>query len=377
MKKYLLTPGPSYVPYRIREELAKEIIHHRTQEFREILKEVSQSLKKVFCTENPVITFASSGTGAMEAAVANFFSLKDKVIVVNGGKFGERWKEITQGYGLEVVEYKIEWGSFPSVEYLDNLLKKEKDIKALFTTLCETSTGTVYNIEEIAKLVKDKSTLLIVDAVSGLGQDKLLTDEWGVDVVVSSSQKGLMLPPGLSFISISPKAQEAMKKAKLPCYYFNLAKALKSYKNDDTPFTSSISLIVALRKSLEIINEEGIANRWKRFSLLSSATREAAKSLGLSLFSKRPSNSVTAISSPQGISSSEVVNLLRKKYKVSIAGGQAEFKEKIFRIAHMGAIDKDDLLVCFSFLEKALKELGYKRFEEGISLKKLQEILDV
>ena len=377
MKNYLLTPGPSYVPYWIREELAKEVIHHRTQEFREILKEVNQSLKKICCTQNPVIIFASSGTGAMEAAVTNFFSLKDKIIVINGGKFGERWKEIAQSYGLEVIEYKIEWGDFPSPEHLDNLLKKEKGIKAIFTTLCETSTGTVYNIEEIARLVKDKDTLLIVDAVSGLGQDKLLTDEWGVDVVVSSSQKGLMLPPGLSFISISPKAQEAMKKANLPCYYFNLAKALKSYNNDDTPFTPSVSLIVALRKSLGVINREGITNRWKRFSLLSSATREAAKSLGLSLFSRRPSNSVTAIRSPQGISSSQLVNLLRKKYKVSIAGGQSEFKNKIFRIAHMGAIDKDDLLVCFSFLEKALRELGYKEFDEGISLKKIQEVLDV
>ncbi len=377
MKKYLLTPGPTYVPSSIREILAKEIIHHRTQEFRDILKEVHQNLKKIFCTENPVIIFTSSGTGAMEAAVSNFLSYKDKVIVINGGKFGQRWREITQSYKLDVVEYKLNWGEAPSLDVLDELLKKNKDIKAIFTTLCETSTGTVYNIKEIASLVKNKDILLIVDAISGLGQDELLTDEWGVDVVVGASQKGLMLPPGLSFISISSKAEKFMNNSDLPRYYFDLKKALKSYFNNDTPFTPSVSLIIALKTALEMIIREGVEQRWKKFSLLASATRKAALSLGLTLFSKRPSNSVTAINVPSDIKAGDLVKLLRKKYKISIAQGQAEFKDKIFRIAHMGAIDRDDLIICFSFLEKSLEELGYKNFEKGISSKIIQETLNV
>ncbi len=377
MRKYLLTPGPTYIPSLIREVLAKEIIHHRTQEFRDILKEVHQNLKKIFCTENPVIIFTSSGTGAMEAAVSNFLSYKGKVIVINGGKFGQRWKEIAQSYKLEIVEYKFNWGEVPSLEVLDELLKKNKDVKAIFTTLCETSTGTVYDIKEIASLVKDKDILLVVDAISGLGQDELLTDEWGVDVVVGASQKGLMLPPGLSFISVSPKAERFMNSSDLPKYYFDLKKALKSYFNNDTPFTPSVSLIIALKIALEMMMKEGIKQRWKKFSFLASATRNAALSLGLTLFSKRPSNSVTAINVPSGIKAGDLVKLLRKKYKISIAQGQAEFKDRIFRIAHMGAIDRDDLTVCFSFLEKSLEELGYKNFEKGISSKIIQETPDV
>jgi len=377
MKKYLLTPGPTYVPSSIREALAKEIIHHRTQEFRDILEEVYQNLKKIFCTENPVIIFTSSGTGAMEAAVSNFLSYKDKVIVINGGKFGQRWREIAQSYKLDVVEYKLNWGDAPSLDVLEEFLRKNKDIKAIFTTLCETSTGTVYNIKEIASLIKDKDILLIVDAISGLGQDELLTDEWRVDVVVGASQKGLMLPPGLSFISISSKAEKFMNSSDLPKYYFDLKKALKSYFNNDTPFTPSVSLIIALKVALEMIIKEGVEQRWKKFSLLASATRNAALSLGLTLFSKRPSNSVTAINAPSDIKTGDLVRLLRKKYKISIAQGQAEFKDKIFRIAHMGAIDRDDLIICFSFLEKSLEELGYKNFEKGVSSKIIQETLDV
>lgn len=377
MRKYLLTPGPTYIPSLIRETLAKEIIHHRTQEFRDILKEVHQNLKKIFCTENPVIILTSSGTGAMEAAITNFLSYEDKIIVINGGKFGQRWKEIAQSYKLNVVEYKLNWGEAPSLDVLDGFLKKNKDIKAIFTTLCETSTGTVYNIKEIASLLKDKDILLVVDAISGLGQDELLTDEWGVDVVVGASQKGLMLPPGLSFISISSKAEKFMDKSDLPKYYFDLKKALKSYQNHDTPFTPSVSLVVALKVALEIIIKEGIRERWRKFSLLALATQKAALSLGLTLFSKRPSNSVTAINTPSDIKAGDLVKLLREKYKVSIARGQAEFKDKIFRIAHMGAVDRDDLIVCFSSLEKGLEELGYRNFEKGISLRVIQEVSNV
>ena len=234
-RRYLMTPGPSPVPSSVREALGKEIMHHRTDEFIEILKEINEGLKYVFCTKNPVITFSSSGTGAMEAAVTNFFSAKDKVLVLIGGKFSERWAEIAKAYGLDVVEAKIEWGKSPTAEDVKKALDSHKDIKGVFTTLCETSTATVFDIKGIAAVTKDKNVLLIVDAISGLGQDALPTDEWGVDIVVSGSQKGFMLPPGLAFISISEKAKGFLKTSTLPKYYFNLNKALKSYEKNDTP----------------------------------------------------------------------------------------------------------------------------------------------
>jgi len=372
--KLLLTPGPSPVPKFIREVMSRQIIHHRTDEFREVLATVIQSLKEIFLTENPVLILASSGTGAMEAAVSNFFSSQDKVIVVEGGKFGQRWKEIATRYGLDVISYSIDWGNAPDPNYLRQLLESDSSIKGILTTLCETSTGTVYDIESIGNLTRDREVILVVDAISGLGQDKLLTDKWGVDVVVAGSQKGLMLPPGLSFISISKKAEEFLQRSNLPKYYFDLKLALKSYQKNDTPFTPAVSLILGLEASLNFIRKEGIYNRWEKFSKLAKATQEALKAMGLKLFSFRPSNSVTAIWAPPSIKSSQLVSKLRKEYGISIAGGQAEFKDKIFRIAHMGAIEEGDLVIGFYFLERALKELGYN-LKLGSSIVKLEEVL--
>lgn len=372
-RKFLMTPGPSPVPYFVRESLAKEIIHHRTDEFQEVLKEVHEGLKRIFCTENPVLIFSSSGTGAMEAAVCNLFSPGDKVVAVCGGKFGERWAEIAKSFSLDVIEMNIEWGTSPSPVVLSKILDENKDIKGVLTTHCETSTATVYDIQAISDVLKEKNALLIIDAISGLGQDVLPADAWGVDVVVSGSQKGFMLPPGLSFISLSKKAQEAVKNSNSPRYYFDLNKALKSYEKNDTPFTPAVSLIVALKEAVEAINKEGIRVRWERFKRMAQAAQEAAKAMDLKIFSKRPSSSVTAICTPQEIKSTEIVKILRKKYGLSIAGGQAEVKDKIFRIAHMGWINEQDLIACFSLLEKVLRELGYK-FKIGSSLSRLEEV---
>lgn len=372
-RKYLMTPGPSPVPLFVRDALSKEMLHHRTDEFRQILKYVSEGLGYVFCTKNPVLTLASSGTGAMEAAVSNLFSYRDKVITISGGKFGERWSEIAKALGLEVVEMKIEWGLAPSCEEIKKILDDNKDAKGILTTLCETSTASVYDIEAIGKLTREREILLVVDAISGLGQDKLLTDKWGVDAAVGGSQKGFMLTPGLGFITLSKKAQSAVEDSKLAKYYFDLKKALKSYNKSDTPFTPSVSLIVALKDVLEHIKKEGIENRWVRFGKMAVATREAARALGLKLFSSNPSASVTAIVSPTGIKSSDIVKTLRESYGLSIAGGQAEVKDKIFRIAHMGWINEQDLIMCFSFLEQVLKKFGYK-FKSGESISRLQEV---
>lgn len=373
-RKLLMTPGPSPVPSFVRESLSREIIHHRTSEFREILEEVNKGLKSIFCTENSVLLFAASGTGAMEAAVSNLFSSQDKVVAICGGKFGERWAEISKAFGLEVIEMEIEWGKAPSPEELEKILDNNSDIKGVLTTLCETSTGTVYDLEAIGKVTKEKGVLLVVDAISGLGQDKLFPDAWGVDVVVSGSQKGFMLPPGLAFLSLNDKAKELIKTSNLPKYYFDLKKALKSYEKNDTPFTPAVSLIVGLKDAIAAINKEGLEVRFKRFEKMAYATQQAAKALGLEIFSQRPSASVTAIEAPPGIKSSEIVEILRREYGLSIAGGQDRVKDKIFRIAHMGWINEQDLITCFSLLEKALKDLGYS-FKLGVSVARLQEVV--
>lgn len=372
-RKFLMTPGPSPVPSFIRESLSREMMHHRTSEFQEILKDVHKGLKKIFCTEHPVLILASSGTGAMEAAVANLFSRGNKVISTCGGKFGERWTNIAKSFSLEVIEMNVQWGTSPSAKELSAILEKDGSIKGVLTTLCETSTATVFDIKELAKVTKQKGVLLIVDAISGLGQDKLLSDEWGVDVVVGSSQKGLMLPPGLSFISLNGKAQEAVKSSNLPKFYFDLKKALKSYEENDTPFTPAVSLIVALKDAVDAINIEGVETRWSKFEKMAKAAQEGLRALGLEIYSKNPSASVTAAFSPQGVKSSELVKKLRKDYGLSIAGGQGDLKDKIFRIAHMGWINEQDLIMCFSLLEKAFKDLGYK-FKVGVSLSRLEEV---
>ncbi|MBD3246537.1 MAG: aminotransferase class V-fold PLP-dependent enzyme [Candidatus Omnitrophica bacterium] len=373
-RKYLMTPGPSPVPAFVRESLSREIMHHRTDEFREILQHAHEGLKYVFCTKNPVLIFSSSGTGAMEATVSSLFSPGDKVISIAGGKFGQRWTELAKAYQLDVVEMTIDWGNAPDPERLKSLLEQHAAVKGVLTTLCETSTGTVYDVEALAKTARKAGALIVVDAVSGLGQDKLPTDEWGVDAVVSGSQKGLMLPPGLAFVSVNANAQTAMKNAQCSRYYLNLQKALASYAKSDTPFTPAVSLVVGLKEALRTMQEERMESRWVRFETMAAATRKAAQALGLKLFSSRPSASLTAIRAPEGIKSTDIVRTLRKNYGISIAAGQGDVKEKIFRIAHMGWINEQDLMMTFSLLEKVLRSLGHT-FENGVSLACLQEVL--
>jgi len=373
--KYLMTPGPSQVPSFIREALGREMIHHRTPEFREFLKASCEGLKDVFCTKNPVLVLTSSGTGAMEVAVTNLTAKGDKIVVLRGGKFSERWAEIAKAWGIETINMDTEWGTSPSPEKLDELLTANKGVKIVFTTLCETSTATVFDIKSLAAVTKKHGVMIAVDAISGLGQDKLLTDEWGVDVVVSGSQKGLMLPPGLAFISLNEKAQAAAMAANHPTFYFSLKKALKNYEKSDTAFTPAASIVIALKDALEAIKVDGVAARFDRFEKMAHATREAGKALGLTVYSKRPSASVTAFNAPEGIKASDIVKKLRNEYGISIAAGQGEeLKDKILRVAHMGWVNEQDLIACFSLLEKALKDMGMK-VKIGASVARLQEVV--
>ncbi|MEI6831591.1 MAG: alanine--glyoxylate aminotransferase family protein [Candidatus Omnitrophota bacterium] len=373
-KNYLLTPGPTPLPPEICEAMARPIIHHRTPQFQEILKEVSVGLKYVYQTTNDVFIISSSGTGAMEAAVINLLSSGETALVVQGGKFGERWTEIAKAYGINTEIINVEWGKAVNSDEIAKRLKANPGIKAVFTTLCETSTGVDNDIEKIAGVVKETSAVLVVDAISGLGAVDLKTDAWGVDVVVSGSQKGLMLPPGLGFISVSPRAWKLVEASKSSRYYLDLRKAKKAIDKNDTPFTSSITLIIALNESLKMIRSDGLENIFAEHKKMADAVRASAKALGLELFAPTAaSNAVTAVKVPAGIDGEKLVKTMRDTYGVTIAGGQDELKGKVFRIAHMGFIGEFDIITGLSCLEKVLAQMGYK-FTLGVGIKAAEEV---
>jgi len=374
-KSYLLTPGPTPIPPQVSEAESKPIIHHRTPQFQAVLKEVNEGLKYVFQTTNDVFILVSSGTGAMEAAVINLLSPGDTAITVQGGKFGERWTEICQSHGINTEIIDVEWGKAVSADEIKLRIKNAKaKIKAVFTTLCETSTGVVNDIEAIGEALNDTDAVLVVDAISGLGAIDLKTDAWFVDAVVSGSQKGLMLPPGLGFISVSPKAWKLVESSKCPKYYLDLKAAKKALAQTDTPFTPAITLIIALAESLKMIKQDGLENVFLRHKKMADATRAAIKALGLELFAPQAcSDVVTAVKVPQGIDGEKLVKTMRDTYGVTIAGGQSELKGKVFRIAHMGYIEEFDIIVCLACLEKVLYQMGYK-FKIGQGLAAAEEV---
>lgn len=373
-KSYLLTPGPTPLPPQVCQAMARPIIHHRTPQFQAVLKEATEGLKYVYQTKGDVFILASSGTGVMEAGVVNLLSGGDTAITIQGGKFGERWTEICKSYGINLEIIDVEWGKAVQPREIEKRLKANPKIKAVFTTLCETSTGVVNDIAAIGKAVKDTNAVLVVDAISGLGAIDLQTDAWFCDVVVSGSQKGLMLPPGLGFISVSQKAWKLIESSKCPRYYFDLKAAGKAWESTDTPFTPAITLIIALCESLKMIKQDGLENVFLRHKKMAGATRAAVKALGLELFAPTcASDVVTAIKVPQGIDGEKLVKTMRDTYGVTIAGGQAELKGKVFRIAHMGFIEEFDIIACIACLEKVLHQMGYK-FELGGGVKAAEEV---
>ncbi|MBU0533331.1 MAG: alanine--glyoxylate aminotransferase family protein [Candidatus Omnitrophica bacterium] len=373
-KKYLLTPGPTPLPPEVMSALAKPIIHHRTAEYSALFVEVNNGLKSLFQTAEDVFTFASSGTGAMEASVVNLLSPKDKVIMVEAGKFGERWLELGNTYGLDVIPVHVQWGKAVESSLIEKLLKENPDAKAVFVTLCETSTGVKTDIKTIAAITAKTNAVLVVDAISGLGAMELKTDEWGVDVVVSGSQKGMMLPPGLAFISLSKKAQKMLETSTLPKYYLNLKAYKKALDKSDTPYTPAISLTVALTEALKLINDEGLENVLKRHAVMAEATRQAVKALGLEVFASSPADAVTSVKLPEGMDGSKLYKTMKDELGVQAAGGQGDLKGKILRIAHLGYMDASDVILGISALEVALGKIGYP-VKMGEGVKAAQKVL--
>ncbi len=356
-KQYLLTPGPAPIPEKIMKAMAKPIIHHRTPQYKDVVKTVNRDLKKIFKTKNNVLTLTSSGTGAMEASVINALSPGDTAIVVRGGKFGERFAEICSAYGVKVVAVDIEWGARPEPDMVEKVLRETPEAKAVFVQLCETSTATVYAVKDIGDIVKKTGAILITDAISGLGADEFKMDEWNVDIALGGSQKAFMIPPGLSFVALSDKARDLIKKSKLPRYYYDLGRYEKLVEKGDSPWTPAITLVIGLGEALSMIMDEGgIDNFIARHGRDAEFVRKSVVGMGLSLFSGFPSNAVTAVRVPDGIDATVLISALKEK-GVTFAPGQAHTKGKILRIAHMGAITRKDLEFALGKLKETLEEL--------------------
>lgn len=358
LKKRLLTPGPTEVPPDTLAEMAKPVFHHRTKEYQELFKQVTEGLQYVFQTKHDVITLCSSGTGAMEAAVINALAPGEKALAVVGGKFGERWAELCKVNGCEVIEMNIEWGYAPQPAQIEAELRKDPKISAVFITLCETSTGAATDVESIGNVVKNYDALLVVDGISGVGALPMKTDDWHVDMLVVGSQKALMMPPGLAFITVSPKAWAKIAKTPARAYYFSLTKAKKALEDFDTPYTPAVTLVRGLKTSLDMIRAEGIENIWRRHAIMAEAARAAVKAMGLEGFAAAPSDAVTTVKIPPGIDGNAVPKRIAADHGVTIMGGQEKLKGKIVRIAHMGYMDKFDILTAIAALEMTLKRLG-------------------
>lgn len=368
-KLMLMIPGPTPVPEQVLLALAKHPMGHRSGEFSKIMADCTAALKWLHQTENDVLILTASGTGAMEAGIINFLSPGDRVLVGSNGKFGERWGELSQAFGLNVDTVTAEWGKPLDPEQFREKLEADtqKQIKAVIVTHSETSTGVINDLETINRHVKAHGeALIIVDTVTSLGAVSVPVDEWGLDVVASGSQKGYMIPPGLGFVAVSPRAWEAYKTAKLPRFYLDLGKYRKDAAKNTTPFTPPVNLIVGLQAALGMMQKEGLENIFKRHQRLMTATREAVKAMGLPLFAPdaAAAPAITAVA-PTSVDSEQIRSVMKKHFDIVLAGGQDHLKGKIFRIGHLGFVCDRDILTAIASLEATLRELGQDSFTPG------------
>jgi serine---pyruvate transaminase len=368
-KRFLITPGPTPVPPEVLLAGAEPIVHHRAPRFVEIFNECVEGMKYVYQTQNDVIVFASSGTGAMESAVVNLVSAGDKVIVASVGNFGERWVKLNKKWGADVVALEFEWGTKADPAAIERALDQNPDAKAVFCQFSETSTGVVNDIKAIGEIVAATPSVLVVDAISGLGATDLPTDAWKVDVCVAGSQKALMIPPGLAMVAVGEKAWKLVEACANPRFYFDWVSARSKAADGQTPFTPAVSLFVMLNKAIEMIREEGLQNVFQRHRVLGAGCKAGVKALGLELFGPDDpeANSVTAVKVPDGVDGGKIGKLARDKYGVWLAGGQGALKGKIFRFGHCGYFGASDILVGLGVVEMVLAELGYDvKFGAGV-----------
>ncbi len=375
MKKRLFTPGPTPVPESVMLRMAEPIIHHRNPEFQEILTRVNLDLQYVFQTKQPVLTLTCSGTGGVEATFVSLFSQGETVIVVNNGKFGERWVKMPQAFGLNVVEVKIPWGKAIQPDQMLDILKKTPTAKAVYLVHSETSTGTSTDVKTMSSIIRENSNALVcVDGITAVGAHEMRFDDWGIDVCVTGSQKGLMIPPGLAFVALSQRAIKSIESAKLPRFYFDLRKALKSYEKNDTPWTPAVSLVIGVDAALQMIKSEGIEHVWARHKRLAAALRAGMEAMGMKLFSESPSNAVTPVWVPEAVEWKSFNKTLKIDNGITIAGGQDDYTGKIFRVSHLGYYDDLDMITVVAAIERTLMKQGFA-FTAGTGLAATHKVL--
>jgi aspartate aminotransferase-like enzyme len=376
-KRYLFTPGPTPVPPQVLEAMSRPIIHHRSSDFRSILMSCLERLKSVYRTDGDVLMYTGSGTAGMESSVANLCSPGDRAVVVSAGHFGERWEEMARAFGAEVDEIRYDWGESPVPEDLAARLRELGGAKMVFLTHSETSTGVVADVQGLAGVAKEAGAFVVVDAVSSLGAVPLETDAWGLDAVISGSQKALMTPPGVATVSVSTGALQAAAGRGGPRYYFDWERTRDAQERFDPSFTPAVSIVVGLDVALGLLLHEGLEQAFERHARLGRACREGVKAMGLELFSPDDDRSavVTAIHSPDGIDSGELVQTLRDRLGIVLAPGQGPLKGRIFRIGHIGYYDIFDITTALAGVELILAEQGAD-IERGAAVTRAMEAFE-
>ena len=363
-RQNLRIPGPTPIPQEVEEALSQPMINHRGPIFKELIYSATERLKSVFMTQNDLYILTASGTGALEASVVNTLSPGDPVLAVSVGSFGDRFAGIAQAYGAQVIKLDFEWGTAADPQEIRAALQKNPAIKAVLVTHNETSTGVTNALEAISKVVKDEfDKLLLVDAISSLGCLPLPVDEWRCDMVATSSQKGFMVPPGLAFISVSPRAWEAYKQARMPRFYFDLPTAQRYLERGQTPWTPNLTIFYALDVALDRLLVEGMENVFQRHARIARMVREGVKALGLSLLvkdEKAAADTVTAVKVPEGVDGKELVAMMRTEHDIVLGGGQGKLEGKIFRIGHMGYVKEEEIRQVLEALKRALPRLGFQ-----------------
>ena len=373
MKKIrLLTPGPTPVPERLSLRMARPIVHHRSPEFEAVFGRVREGLGWLFQTKQDVLVFAASGTGAMEAAFVNFLRKGDTAVVVDGGKFGERWGKFAKAYGVNAITLKCEWGHPVERTAVASALLANPQAKAVYVQANESSTGVYHPIRELAQVTANTGAILVVDAISALGAMPLPMDEWGIDVLVSAGHKALGLPPGIAFLAAGEKAWKLNEAADLPRFYFDIKRERENQRKNQTAWTPAIALVEGLDESLAMFREEGLENVFARHERMARAARAGMQALGLTLYSKSPSPAMTTVLAPDGVDSEKLVKHLFKQYGIKLVGGQDAAKGRIFRIAHLGYFDDFDMLVVVGAVERGLHDLG-ARVQLGAGLAAAQQ----
>lgn len=375
-KTYLLAPGPTPVPETVSLAMAAPMVHHRTPQFSKIFGEAAEDAKYLFQTQNDVLILAATGTGGMEGCITNLFSPGDKLLVVNAGKFGERWGKLCEAYGMTPVWLNVEWGQAVDPKEVQAVLDQEPDIRGVLVQASETSTAVAHPIEALSKITRQRDNLLlVVDGITGVGVFPLPMDEWGIDAMVTGSQKALQLPPGLTLVALSDKAWKFADQSTCPHFYFDYKKERKNLQNKTSAYTPAVSLVIGLQAVLKGVKEEGLENVHQRHNRLARATRAGAQALGLGLIAPQaPADSLTGVFVPEGIDGAKLVKSLRDDFGVTLAGGQDQWKGKIIRIAHLGYVDTFDTVVAMAALEMALKKFGHP-VELGKGVAAAQEIL--